>query len=430
MRQQFKRKISDSDIFKEKLFNWASQFSFFTVLEGQQMTMPGHFYDCIIAVDELSSITFHDKIDFDRLDNYHQKTNDWLFTFMSYDAKNSIENLASHNSDYLQFPVLKFIQPKKVICLKNNEVYFNYLSDDFSNVEADFQEIIQSKVMTTQLPHLEFSCRMSRDFYLTQAGQLMNHIQRGDIYEINFCQEFFVENASFDCLQAFKNLREISKAPFSVFSKIDSHYVISASPERYLSKSGNTLISQPIKGTARRDLDATTDNKIKIQLENDPKERAENIMIVDLVRNDLSKIAQKKSVVVDELCEIYSFEQVHQMISTIRCTLKEELKLSDILKASFPMGSMTGAPKVKAMELAEKYENTRRGLYSGSVGYITPDFNFDFNVIIRSLLYNADHKYLSYMVGSALTAKSIIEKEYEECELKGRALKKIFGQHS
>lgn len=430
MRQHIQRKITDTSDFKEKLFHWVSQSSSFTILEGQQMGAIHHRYDCIIGIGELSSLIFQNQVDFNQLDHYHQKTNDWLLTYISYDVKNSIENLKSQNSDDLKFPLLKFIQPRKLLCLKNNLLSFHYLNDDIQEVEKDLNDINKTLVEESSLPKVDFINRMSKKEYFENASQLLNHIQRGDIYEVNFCQEFYANDISFDCLQAYKSLREISKAPFSVFSKLDSHYVISASPERYISKSGSTLISQPIKGTARRDLDPNTDHEIKIQLQNDPKERAENIMIVDLVRNDLSKIAKRKSVTVQELCEIYSFEQVHQMISTITCEVSDNLKLSDILKASFPMGSMTGAPKYKAMELAEKYETTKRGLYSGSVGYITPDFDFDFNVIIRSLLYNLDNQYLSYMVGGALTAKSIIEKEYEECELKGRAMKKIFGQSS
>ncbi|SDZ88927.1 anthranilate synthase component I family protein [Psychroflexus halocasei] len=430
MRHHIQREIINPLAFKEKLFHWASKSSNFTILEGQQMGATHHQYDCIIGVGELSSLTFHDKVDFDGLDDYHQKTQDWLLTYISYDVKNSIENLKSQNSDDLKFPLLKFIQPKKLLCLKNNLLSFHYLNDDFHEIDKDFKNINETLVEESSLPKVDFINRMSKKEYFENASQLLKHIQRGDIYEVNFCQEFYANDISFNCLQAYKSLRDISKAPFSVFSKVDTHYVISASPERYISKSGNTLISQPIKGTARRDSDSNIDHKIKVQLKNDPKERAENIMIVDLVRNDLSKIAKSKSVEVQELCKIYSFEQVHQMISTITCQLKDNVKLSDILKASFPMGSMTGAPKYKAMELAEKYETKKRGLYSGSVGYITPDFDFDFNVVIRSLLYNADARYLSYMVGGALTAKSIIEKEYEECKLKGKAMKKIFGQSS
>jgi para-aminobenzoate synthetase component 1 len=164
------------------------------------------------------------------------------------------------------------------------------------------------------------------------------------------------------------------------------------------------------------------DNLLKQQLFFDEKERSENVMIVDLVRNDFSKIAIKNSVDVEELFGIYTFEQVHQMISTITCNIEQNLSFSEIIKAVFPMGSMTGAPKIAAMELIEQYEPTKRGLFSGAVGYITPKGNFDFNVVIRSILYNSTNKYISIQAGSAITIDCDAEKEYEECLLKAKAM--------
>ncbi len=155
-----------------------------------------------------------------------------------------------------------------------------------------------------------------------------------------------------------------------------------------------------------------------------PKEIAENIMIVDLVRNDLSTVAAKGTVKVDELCKVYSFKQVHQLISTISCSVKNVHPV-DIIKKTFPMGSMTGAPKIAAMKIIEDLEETKRSLYSGAVGYITPNNNFDFNVIIRSILYNEDKQYVSYSVGGAITSKSTAEEEYDECLLKAKAMKQV-----
>ena len=200
---------------------------------------------------------------------------------------------------------------------------------------------------------------------------------------------------------------------------------MSASPERYLKKVGNQLISQPIKGTARRFADAVLDAQAKEQLSTDPKERSENIMIVDLVRNDLSRTAAKGSVQVEELCAIYSFEQVHQMISTITSEMLPEYKAVDALQTTFPMGSMTGAPKISAMQIIEQLEETKRGLYSGAVGYFTPEGDFDFNVVIRSILYNEQNQYVSFSVGSAITALSVPENEYEECLVKAKAMREV-----
>src|SRR5690606_11612821 len=251
------------------------------------------------------------------------------------------------------------------------------------------------------------------------------HIHRGDVYEANFCQEFYALNAVIDPVQTYNKLNSISKPPFATFLKMDDKYLLSASPERYLKKEGKKIISQPIKGTAKRADTALEDDLFRFSLENDPKERSENIMIVDLVRNDLSRIAKKGSVKVKELCKVYTFEQVHQMISTVEAEVEDHIHPVEIIKATFPMGSMTGAPKISAMKVIEEVEETKRGLYSGAVGYFKPSGDFDFNVIIRSILYNKTEKYVSYSVGSAITSKSTPEKEYEECLVKAKAMKQV-----
>ena len=223
----------------------------------------------------------------------------------------------------------------------------------------------------------------------------------------------------------YHNLNEISKPPFATFFKSEHQYLLSASPERYLKKIGNKIISQPIKGTAKRSNSKTEDTRLKAALKTDPKERAENVMIVDLVRNDLSRISQKGTTEVEELCGVYSFKQVHQMISTISTQAPEESHPVDIIKNTFPMGSMTGAPKIAAMEIIEKEEESKRGLYSGSVGYFSPTGDFDFNVVIRSILYNQKQKYVSFSVGSAITSLAKPETELEECLLKAKAMRQV-----
>ena len=256
-------------------------------------------------------------------------------------------------------------------------------------------------------------------------SKALEHIHRGDIYEANFCQEFYAKDCEIEPYHVFKDLNKISEPPFAVFFKNEERYLLSASPERYLRKEGSKIISQPIKGTAKRLLSPIDDEKIAHDLMRDEKERAENVMIVDLVRNDLSKSSQKGSVRVEELCKVYTFKQVHQLISTIVSELKDDFHPVDVIKDTFPMGSMTGAPKLSAMEIMEELEETKRGLYSGTVGYFTPDGDFDFNVVIRSILYNALERYVSLSVGSAITAKSSPEREYEECLLKAKAMKYV-----
>jgi len=269
--------------------------------------------------------------------------------------------------------------------------------------------------------------RISKESYLEKASKILDHIHRGDIYEANFCMEFFAENAIINPMEKFLKLNEISKSPLAVYFKNNKQFLLSASPERYLKKEGELIISQPIKGTAKRFQDPIEDEKSKNQLASDPKERAENIMVSDLVRNDLSRTAQKGSVKVEELCGIYSFEQVHQMISTITSKLDSQYAVVDLIKTTFPMGSMTGTPKVSVLKIIEELEETKRGLYSGAVGYFTPNSDFDFNVVIRSILYNQEKKYVSFSVGSAITSQSVPESEYEECLLKAKAMREVLS---
>jgi len=327
---------------------------------------------------------------------------------------------------------LYFFQPQKLIFIKNKTIEFHYLPLVDDEIEKDFNAIIHnvnsSKSNNLALENsLDIKARISKKEYLQKINKMLDHIKRGDIYEANFCQEFYVENTEIDPLTIYNNLNAISEPPFAVFLKIEHQYLLSASPERYLRKQGGKIISQPIKGTAKRLPNTNEDLKSASRLERDIKERSENVMIVDLVRNDLSKSAKKGSVRVEELCKIYSFKQVHQMISTVVSDIKEETHAITVLKDTFPMGSMTGAPKVSAMNIIESLEETKRGLYSGAVGYFTPNGDFDFNVVIRSILYNQKQHYTSYSVGSAITSKSIPENEYQECLLKAAAMRYVLS---
>ncbi len=289
-------------------------------------------------------------------------------------------------------------------------------------VEDDFIEIsdFQISKVDFQIPKIEQ--RISKEIYLQKVSKMLEYIRFGSIYEANFCMEFFAKEASINPVEIYEKLDTISKAPFATFFKNNNQYLLSASPERYLKKENEKVISQPIKGTARRSFDIEQDAFLKSELAKSEKERSENIMIVDLVRNDLSHTAKKGSVVVEELCEVYTFKQVHQMISTIVSKVENTVSPIEILKTTFPMGSMTGAPKISAMKIIEELEETKRGLYSGAVGYFTPTGDFDFNVVIRSILYNAKNQYLSFSVGSAITSQSVPENEYEECLLKAKAM--------
>ncbi|MEY2868963.1 MAG: hypothetical protein RIR01_1439 [Bacteroidota bacterium] len=423
MRTSFKQDITHFADIKKQLLLWSQQFREVAFMDSNQYQQEYSSYDWILAVDAFTSIKTDYFNAFEDLKQYQQSSRDWVFGYLSYDLKNDTEELKSNNFDGLGFPDLFFFQPKKLFLAKGNELeirYLNFCDDEF---EIDWEEI--TTIITdfeSQTPNIEIQQRISEEAYRKKVSKMLEYIHHGDTYEANFCMEFYAENVQIEPVETFLKLNEISKPPFAVFFKNYKHYLLSASPERYLKKEGELLISQPIKGTAKRFTDPIEDEASKNKLAADSKERAENIMITDLVRNDLSHTAQKGSVQVTELCGIYSFLQVHQMISTITSKLDAQYTAVDALKYTFPMGSMTGAPKISVMKIIEELEETKRGLYSGAVGYFTPEGDFDFNVVIRSILYNQENKYLSFSVGSAITSLSVPEKEYEECLLKAKAM--------
>lgn len=426
LRTSIYKSISDPKLFKQQLLFWSQQFREIIYLDSNDYPQNYSSYDCMLAVDAFTSVKTDYHNAFEDIKQYQQSTKDWIFGYLSYDLKNDVEELYSHNFDGLEFPDLFFFQPKKLFLLKGNQLEIQYLNMCDDEVEEDFEKIVESQKSKVEIEALiTIQQRISKENYLQKVLKIIEHIHQGDVYEANFCLEFFAENTTINPIEKFIKLNEISKPPFAVFFKNNNHFLLSATPERYLRKDGDILISQPIKGTAKRFSDPIEDENSKKQLALDPKERSENIMIVDLVRNDLSRTAQKGSVEVQELCKIYSFLQVHQMISTVTSKLDTKYSAVDALKTTFPMGSMTGAPKISVMKIIEQLEETKRSLYSGAVGYFTPNDDFDFNVVIRSILYNQENKYLSFSVGSAITSQSIPEKEYEECLLKAKAMREV-----
>ena len=423
-------KIDNPVIFKQKMLTWSLQFREIIFLDSNNYPSQYSTYDCILAVDAFTSIKTDFNNAFDDLKQYQQSTKDWIFGYLSYDLKNNTEDLKSNNFDGLGFSDLYFFQPKKLFLLKENNLEIKYLNLCDEEIEIDLKEIQNTncEIKLAENPtKTAIQQRISKQEYLNKLTKMFNYINLGDIYEANFCMEFFAENADINPIEIFRKLNAISEPPFAVFLKNNMQFLLSASPERYLKKDENTIISQPIKGTARRHPDFEEDEKIKNELFLNEKERSENIMIVDLVRNDLSKTAQKGFVVVNELCKPYTFKQVHHLISTVTSQLDEQYSAVDVIKSTFPMGSMTGAPKISAMKIIEELEATKRGLYSGAVGYFTPEGDFDFNVVIRSILYNQENKYLSFSVGSAITAEAVAEQEYEECMLKAKAMLTVLG---
>lgn len=389
---------------------------------------PSH-YEAISGWKAIDILTFKTDCSFDQIDNFIEKhKGKWIFSHLNYDLKNDIENrLQSHHKDPIEFPVLTFFVPQFVLILKDGIVKFYEQEPSknscyeiqippFSHSETGIQASINSA--------LNFQDEnVLKSPYTTALKKIRQHLLQGDIYEINYCLPFQGKGEISNPPAFWWSMQEENQAPFSALYRHKDKWLMCCSPERFIHKQNHEIVSQPIKGTSKREADPIQDALLKSALKNNQKEQAENVMIVDLVRNDLGKIALPGSVKVDELCGIYSLKTVHQMISTISATLKNNLRFSDIIKACFPMGSMTGAPKIRAMEIIEDLEFFSRGLYSGSVGYISPEGSFDFNVVIRSILYDSATKTLLYPAGGAITANSDIDKEFEECLLKAKSMK-------
>ena len=407
--------------FRIQMLNWANRFNIFCLLDNQQYDFSAPAFECLLAAGSKKSITANAGSAFEKLRVFYKENKNWLFGHFAYDLKNETEKLRSENFDGIGFDDMHFFVPEVVIKLTAKEVSI-FCDGDAMDI-FDAIQLQPAAVNDNNKNSTTVKSRISKSDYTGTIQKLREHILRGDCYEINFCQEFFADNAAIDPLYIYHKLIQLSPNPFAALYKYNDKFCICASPERYLKKDGTKIISQPIKGTSKRDLtDREKDLQNKNYLSQNEKEKSENVMVVDLVRNDLSKICKRGTVQVEELFGVYSFPQVHQMISTVSGQIREGIDWVDIVKATFPMGSMTGAPKKSVMGLIEQYEKTKRGLFSGAIGYIDPGGDFDFNVVIRSILYNASTRYLSFQAGGAITFYSDAEKEYEECLLKAAAM--------
>lgn len=415
--------VQDVAVFKAKVLNWLKRFSTFAFLDNNDYSDHWHRAEMLVGagIQDGYSIESASMAHMQVFLNTH--AGKWIMGHISYDLKNEMEGLVSHLPDEVGFPIIGFFVPQVVIKLKGGtaSIICNY-------AELVWSQINEQHVSTEEIPFAKIKkidSAIDKATYIEKIEQIKEHIHRGDCYELNFCMPFYARNVHINPIEVYRELNNISPHPFSVLYRHNNKWLISASPERFLTKKGNLLTSQPMKGTLRRSVQPMAES-IKA-LQNDNKEQAENVMVVDMVRNDLSRICKPGTVCVKELYGVYTFPQVYQMVSTIEGELEAGITFENILQATFPMGSMTGAPKRRVMELIEEYEVVKRGLFSGSVGYIDPTSDFDFNVIIRSILYNEQHGYLQYEVGSGITSYSIPHKEWDECLLKAQALRKVLG---
>lgn len=410
------------DSFILKALNWAQQHSHFAYFNDNQVSYPHDGFHHVLAIGAHASLAYTSGTIFSDLRAFLNKvvetpaSNDWLVGYLGYDLKNEVEKLSSNNLDRLGFPQTQFFNPIHLLHFRGNRLEIESEQDGVLQAILDTQVVYLENEFTVPRPSV------SKEQYLSNVNRLRRHIEEGDCYEVNYCQEFHGEVHRLNPIALYHKLNAISPNPFSCLQKFNDHYIVSASPERFMKRNGTSVISQPIKGTRPRSNNANEDIRLKADLRNDPKEQAENMMIVDLVRNDLARTAKTGSVKVEEIFGIYSFPQVHQMISTITSEMRDNIDAVEVIEKAFPMGSMTGAPKVKVMELIEKYENTKRGPFSGAAGYFDGNESFDFNVLIRSLFINHATGQYAFQVGGAITYDSIPEKEYEECLVKAKAI--------
>ena len=413
---------------KNKMLNWSSRFSISLFLDSNEYPDQYGRYECLLAAGADHLVLDDDAKAFATLQHVFDERRDWLFGHLNYDLKNVLErHLESGHDGSHGWPMMQFFVPEVVcVILRGTSVLrVETLAGDPSMIA---EEIQQEQLSPAQpLPRIPFASRFSKEEYLERIIALKEHIGNGDCYEITFCNEGYVSGVTVVPRAIFTTLNAASPSPFAAFYQTGDNAMICTSPERFITKRGRVVRSQPIKGTTRRGNETTEDEQFRQALRNSEKEQAENVMITDLVRNDLARSCEVGSIKVDELFGIYSFPRVHQMISTISGQLRDDVPFTDAIRYAFPMGSMTGAPKHKAMQLIDQYECTRRELFSGSVGYISPDGDFDFNVVIRSMFYNAESRYLSYQTGGAITWGSDPEGEWEEMRLKARAMEQIFA---
>lgn len=413
--------ITDVPSFKKKLLLWANQFEVCICLDNHENESPYHLKEFVVAVDTIRQIKLYNEAhQFDALHVFKQSSKTTIYGYLSYDLKNELEQLSSNNIDQVNFPSLFFFEPRYVFEIKGNKCQINrstlealWLFDQINTIQLH-EELKPSKIY--------WQTKVDKAAYIKNVKNIQQDIEEGTVYELNYCREIYAEEVEFNPIQTFLKINEQAKAPFTAYLKIGKQSVLSFSPERFLQLNNSKLLSQPIKGTLKKGRSEQENEALKTQLLNDEKERAENVMIVDLVRNDFARSAETGSVKVDELFGIYEFENIIQMISTVSAIKRAEISALTALKNAFPMGSMTGAPKIKSMQLIEQYENSKRGLYSGCIGYFDSSDNFDFNVVIRTLMYDEDKKYLSFHVGGAITYDSIPEKEWQETETKAQSI--------
>lgn len=403
---------------KKILVEWADRtFDSFCLFNSNGYADKYHAVEWMLAIGKRNSFEAYNDFSWENLQQYYQNSSGLNYGLFNYELKNFVEVLPSAHHSIIPFPICVFHEAEHIIVESHGFIECESLN---------LSEIIQNySSVPFSFRSSSIHAYTSKDEYVSNVLKLQEHILNGDIYEVNYCIAY-AGSFSGDVSPLYEALNTLSPNPFASLLKLNSKYILSASPERYLAQRDNQIISQPIKGTLMR---SGNDELERQQLKENIKERAENVMIVDLVRNDFTRVAKTGTIHVSELFGIYTFPHLHQMISTVEAELRDDCTLINAIRASFPMGSMTGAPKVRAMELIDQYEFVQRGAYSGCIGYFDRKGNLaDFNVLIRSIFLDRESGKFHYNVGSAITFDAEPEREYDECLLKASAILKILNQ--
>lgn len=350
-----------------------------------------------------------------------------VFGHSGYDAKNDYEALTSRHASTDGFPLRNWWNARHVVVLRKDMAVLRSTASHIEEGREMLFRLLATPPLPAPLPTVEWIRDTEREEYLERLSVLMAHIRRGDIYEVNYCTRRSAVLPGFDPYAAFARLLAHTDAPFAGFLRNGHRFALCASPERFLRLEGDRVITQPIKGTRPRHAEPHKDKALAEELAADPKERSEHVMAVDVARNDLGRVAVQGSVHMQELCAVKSYATVHQLVSTVAARLKPGITPADLLRATFPMASMTGAPKIRAMQVIDAMEGMGRGLYSGTMGYFLPDGTADLNVVIRTLTYDARTGAAALITGGAITAASVPEAEWEECEVKARSVLNAFG---
>lgn len=346
------------------------------------------------------------------------RATDWWFGHLAYGYKDRVEDLGSRHNDAFDWPLSHWFVPRWVIEWREGEAWLHANASD-AEAGVAFAETMHATSAEPWVDALpEWRTMVDRGWYLGQADALLQHIQRGDIYEVNLCLAHEAQPAAFDPFRAFDALLLATAAPYAGFLRLGNRFALCCSPERFIAFDGNRMTGEPMKGTRPRGSTAGEDERLRAELAADPKERSENVMAVDVMRNDFSRVCVPGSVQVPELFAVRTQPRVHQLVSVVEGQRAAGCTPFDAVRAAFPAASMTGAPKISAMQLIDVHEAGARGLYSGAMGFFAPDGTGDLNVVIRTLLYDSASGRMSIPTGSALTAQCDPATEWEECMVK------------